>query len=123
MTITALDPADSRALEAKVAGPAALFVAKAHKIHDRLKSDRVDRLDDKDAADVIRLMQTTRPAEVSETFRWLGNDPVANVPSAQALSYLDDCSGEEDDLALRWRRGPCVPQCLQSVSQHSARHT
>jgi hypothetical protein len=93
MTITALDPADSRALEAKVAGPAALFVAKAHKIHDRLKSDRVDRLDDKDAADVIRLMQTTRPAEVGETFRWLGNDPVANVPSAQALSYLERLFG------------------------------
>jgi hypothetical protein len=48
MTIAALDPADARSLQARVAGPAALLVAKAHKLHDRVASGRsglVDRLD------------------------------------------------------------------------------
>ena len=50
MTIAALDPTDNRSLQAKVAGPAALFVAKAHKLNDRAKSPRPDRLDDKDVS-------------------------------------------------------------------------
>ncbi len=45
MTIAALDLAtDTRSVRAKVAGPAALLVAKAHKLHDRVTSARVDRL-------------------------------------------------------------------------------
>lgn len=42
MTIAALDPADARSLTANVAGPPALLVAKAHKIHDRVESGRVE---------------------------------------------------------------------------------
>ena len=40
-----------------------VVVAKVHKINDRLTSRRRDRLADKDAADVFRLMQHTSPAE------------------------------------------------------------
>lgn len=36
MTISALDPTDQRRVTVEVAGVAALMVAKAHKIHDRL---------------------------------------------------------------------------------------
>ena len=43
MTIAALDPTDNRSLQAKVAGPAALFVAKAHKLNDRAESPRPDQ--------------------------------------------------------------------------------
>lgn len=66
-TIAALDPADTRSISAEVAGPAALLIAKAHKIHDRLASSRPHRADDKDAADVYRLMQSTSPADVGAT--------------------------------------------------------
>src|SRR5690606_35155788 len=38
MTIAALDPSDSRAGKVRVAGTAALLVAKIHKIHERLDS-------------------------------------------------------------------------------------
>ena len=58
MTVTALEPSDTRQFEVEVAGVAAMFVAKAHKIHDRLESNRPGRAEDKDAADVYRLMQT-----------------------------------------------------------------
>ncbi len=93
MTIAALDPNDSRALQAKVAGPAALFVAKVHKLHDRVSSGRPARLDDKDAADVVRLIQTTRPKEVAATLDMLAEDKLAGPPTKEALKYIEDLFG------------------------------
>lgn len=54
MPISALDPRDRRSVKADVAGVPALLVAKAHKLHERIRSGRRDRLDDKDAADAFR---------------------------------------------------------------------
>lgn len=93
MKIPALDPNDKRALQAKVAGPAALLVAKAHKLHDRVSSGRPARLDDKDAADVVRLMQTTRPVEIAATLALLAEDEVAGFPTKEALKYIEDLFG------------------------------
>lgn len=93
MTIAALDPGDARSIEAEVAGAAALLVAKAHKLHDRLERGREDRLEDKDAADVLRLMQTTSPTDVGATFVMLFEDPVAGEPSRDALAHLDELFG------------------------------
>lgn len=59
----------------EVAGVAALIVAKAHKIHERLATGRVDRLSDKDAADVVRIMQTASASEVGATLAGLRQDP------------------------------------------------
>jgi hypothetical protein len=99
MTVAALHPDDTRSIEVEVAGPAALLVAKAHKLHDRVEGERADRLDDKDAADVVRLMQTTAPRDVGETFVKLVDHPIAGPPSSAALTYLDDLFGR------RGRRG------------------
>jgi len=85
MTVAALDPADSRQVTVEVAGVAALLVAKAHKIRDRLDTGRSDRLSDKDAADVYRIMQTARPAAVAETMRTLIEDPMSAEVTVQAL--------------------------------------
>lgn len=93
MTVAALDPADGRAIEVEVAGAAALFVAKAHKIHDRVASNRADRLDDKDAVDVVRLMQTASPSDVGATFVSLCEPPIAGAPSRNALRYMDELFG------------------------------
>lgn len=71
MEITALDAADTRSITAEVAGPAALLVAKAHKIHDRVEDDRTHRIKDKDASDVVRLMQTTVPSTLATVFEKL----------------------------------------------------
>lgn len=87
-TVAALDPADGRSLQVEVAGYAALLVAKAHKLHDRLESERSDRIDDKDAADVLRLMQASRPAQVGATFSMLARDPIAGEASTEALAHL-----------------------------------
>lgn len=89
MVIAALDPADVRSITAEVAGPAALLVAKAHKIDDRLHSGRRSRVEDKDAADVLRLMQTTRPAEVGARLAALAGDPMAGPATAAAIGHLE----------------------------------
>jgi hypothetical protein len=57
MVISALDPRDLRQSSIAVAGPAALLVSKLHKIRERLGERRKHRLDDKDALDVLRLLQ------------------------------------------------------------------
>lgn len=93
MRIAALEPADVRSLTANVAGPAALLVAKAHKIHDRLDRGRSDRVIDKDAADVLRLMQTTSPTAVGDTLAELAADPMAGSASSAALGYIDALFG------------------------------
>lgn len=93
MQIAALDPNDTRVVHAEVAGEAALLVAKAHKIHDRQQRGRADRVDDKDAADVVRLMQTTDPATIGSTLAVLTADPVAGSASTDALTFLDELFG------------------------------
>ena len=93
ITVAALDPADTRSVQAEVAGPAALFVAKAHKLHDRVASGKAQRVDDKDAADVLRLMQTTRPEDVGATLAQLSQDPVAGAVTSDAVTYIDQLFG------------------------------
>ncbi len=87
MSIGALDPAaDPREFTVAVAGPAALLVAKLHKIHDRI--DTPDRLNNKDAHDVYRLLRAIETEVLSETLSRLLRDPVSAEVTPQALEYL-----------------------------------
>lgn len=86
-TISALDPDDTRTFEARVAGPAALLIAKVHKIHER--RDQPDRLNDKDAHDIYRLLvATTDMAALGSSFQRLRFDPVSKTVTEQALDWL-----------------------------------
>jgi hypothetical protein len=100
MTIAALDPADPRSVQARVAGPTALLIAKAHKLHDRVASSRKDRLDDKDAADVLRLMQTFDPATIGAVFATLDKEPVAAGPAKNALDYIEQLFGRRAGVGV-----------------------
>ena len=93
LTVTPLDPTDTRQVTVEVAGLAALLVAKAHKIHDRLEGGRPDRLSDKDAADVYRIMQTVRPADLGATIAELLVDPRSSAVTGQAMAYTKDLFG------------------------------
>lgn len=93
LTIHALKPDDKRSIQAEVAGAAALLVAKLHKLHERVESQRQARIDDKDAADVLRIMQTTNPADIADTLATLTRDPIAGEATAAALTYLDALFG------------------------------
>ena len=78
---------------ATVAGAAALLVAKLHKLHDRVDRGALERLNDKDAADVVRLMQATSPVEVGTTLAQLRVHHLAGPATSAALGYLDELFG------------------------------
>ena len=99
MTISALDPADERSITVDVAGVAALMVAKAHKLHDR--AERPSRLDDKDAADVFRMMQVTTPATVGAKLAELALHPTAGPPTVAAVGYLGELFGRRGQTGVR----------------------
>ncbi len=101
MTVAALEVADARSFEVEVAGPAALLVAKAHKIHDRLGSSRPGRLDDKDAADVYRLMQATSPIEIAERLAELRRHEIAGPATEAAITYLAELFGRRNGEGVR----------------------
>lgn len=87
LLIQALDPADHRAFHSKVAGTAALLVAKIHKIHER--RDQPGRLNDKDAHDVYRLLLgATDMAALAANFERLLDDSVSTVVTQQAIEWL-----------------------------------
>jgi len=91
-TLTAIDdPTDT--VEAWVAGPAALLVAKAHKVHERLEqvTTRPDRLRPKDSGDIGLLMMVSDPAEVKNTMttQSAAHPEIASVVS-QAAHWLID---------------------------------
>jgi hypothetical protein len=88
MTITAFDPNDSRAYEMNVAGPAALLVAKLHKLGERQSASR--RLLDKDAHDTYRLLVATESAPLAATLRQLRVHELCGQVTNQALVYLSE---------------------------------
>jgi hypothetical protein len=96
MTVTALEPSDTRQFEVEVAGVAALFVAKAHKLYDRLQSNRPGRADDKDAADVYRLMQTTSSNDVAARLAELREHETAGPVTEAAIGYLVELFGRRN---------------------------
>ena len=114
VTITALDPADPRSLEVEVATPAALLVAKIHKISDRLRpGQRRGRLEDKDAADVLRIMQTTDPAGTAASLRALLEHALAGPVAAAALDHLRELFGSRRGEGVRMAQralSPAVPE-------------
>lgn len=87
MTVPALDPADCRHHEARVAGPAALVVAKLHKIGERV-ADSPDRLVDKDAHDIYRVLLDSPTQPLAADFRRLLSDDLAGKVTAQATEFL-----------------------------------
>jgi hypothetical protein len=108
MTITALDLADTRAVTVEVAGLAAMLVAKTHKISDRLADKKPDRLSDKDAADVYRIMQHARPTDLGTTLRELRSHPMAGSVTANALDLMRDLFGT--------RRGDAIAMAQRSLA-------
>jgi len=89
MEVPSLDPvADPRRLAVKVAGPAALLVAKAYKINDRVADLEGSRSSDKDAGDVIRLMLSNDAARVAVSLRQCLAEPTVGETARLGLGYL-----------------------------------
>ncbi len=88
LTINALHPDDERSALIRVAGPAALIVAKTHKITERARY-QPRRLMNKDAHDLYRLLQLDL-ADLVRGFQRLQIDDRSAVVTQEALDALRD---------------------------------
>lgn len=86
MTLSSLDGDDARGFEIRVAGPAALLVAKVHKISERQGTDRQS---DKDALDVLRLLRGTETDDLATRHRKLLADPRSADAASAGSSLLE----------------------------------
>ncbi len=93
-TITALDPSDDRSVTMWVAGPGALLVAKLHTIADR--GGDTDRVHDKDALDVLRLLRAIDSDNLASRLRTLRDDELAAAVTAEALDHLASLFGSSN---------------------------
>ncbi len=98
--VASLEPAvDVREFAIQVAGPAALLVAKAYKLQERL--DLPDRASDKDALDVLRLLQACATEDLAARFERLLADPVTEQVARSGLGYLATLFGDGDGAGAR----------------------
>lgn len=89
---------DNRVRSVRVAGPAALLVSKLHKIADR--EHRPDRLGDKDALDVLRLLQAVGTRDLADSLRRLLADGLSRAVTEEALDLLRKQFGSMDAPGL-----------------------
>jgi hypothetical protein len=85
MKVDSLD-GDGRSVVINVAGPAALLVAKMHKLGERIHTP--GRLNDKDAHDSYRLLAATSTSGMATTMRLLLDEEIARDTTRQSLDYL-----------------------------------
>jgi hypothetical protein len=119
MSIGSLDGDDTRKAEIRVAGVAALIVAKSHKIADRVETGKDDRLKDKDAADVVRLMLASSPAMVAATLRLLQAHPDAGASTSTGLDRFESLFGSRAgggiEMAGRALRGAMPSERVRAI--------
>lgn len=90
LTISSPTPHDDRSVDAYVSGPAALLVAKAYKLYERIidaEKGRTARLPAKDAGDVYRIMATFRAGRVAESFATPCKAPRVGAVATEGSHY------------------------------------
>ena len=86
--IASLEPTvDPRIIRAKVAGPGALLVAKMFKIHERRGSARAN---DKDALDVLRILQGVSTDDLARRLRSVLGDARSATTAARAMELFNE---------------------------------
>jgi hypothetical protein len=88
LPIASLDPEDLRTYQLLVAGPAALIVAKTFKIADRTGDS--DRQSDKDALDVLRLLQGAPTDDLAERMARLLVDETSADVAKRAVELFEE---------------------------------
>ncbi|MGH7804777.1 MAG: GSU2403 family nucleotidyltransferase fold protein [Candidatus Binatia bacterium] len=96
-TISSLAPADQRTVSVRIASPAALVVAKTYKIGERSETSP-NRLIDKDAHDLYRLLRASEAESVAAALRRLRRDPIAGAATNRAVGWLVRLSERPDSL-------------------------
>ena len=93
MITQALTPGHPRASKINVAGPAALLVAKMHKLMDRVDADDNRRINSKDAFDVFRLLQAVDPVDLIDEVNLLAAAVVSAEVTAEAMAGFRELFG------------------------------
>ena len=98
--VSSLVPSADRSCILKVAGPAALLVAKVHKIGERLQDPDVRRRDQlpKDAFDVYRLLRAIDTAEMASEFGLLASREISSRVTSEALSMFQRLFSAPSDM-------------------------
>jgi hypothetical protein len=110
--IASLEPAvDPRIVRAKVAGPGALLVAKMFKIHERRGSARAN---DKDALDVLRILQGVSTEDLT-LLKSILDDTRSATTGARALELFAELFGNRgsDGAAMAARAAQPVMDAAQ----------
>lgn len=97
LVVPPLDPTDPRVVIANVAGPAALLVAKCHKIGERVSDPNPNRRADKDAHDVYRVLVKFEPGVLAEKFAILLADALSADVTRTAVVYLQTLFADGSD--------------------------
>lgn len=105
--IEALDDEDDRTFEVAVAGPAALLVAKLHKIAERI--DNPGRSEDKDALDVLRLLRAVPTEAIADGVHTILDEEISAGVTEEALTYLRDLFYEPSRPGCRMAAQAAVP--------------
>lgn len=108
MQLTALEDGDARAFDLRVAGPAALLVAKMHKISERQEQKKA-RQSDKDALDVLRLLRGTETKDLAGRYSAMLGDSRSREASQRGLQLLEDQFAQ--------RNGAGVAMAIRSAGQ------
>ena len=102
--------------------PAALLVAKAFKINDRLQQAdaRPARLSDKDAGDVLRIMRAIPAAQVAASFESLRDNPRVGDVAREGLRLLEALFGAPAtpgvDMAVLALRGDLPDTTIRALA-------
>lgn len=98
MTITALDPTDTRSVTMLVAGSGALLVAKVHKIAERTRDG--DRVRDKDALDVLRILQAIETSDLTQRLNRLRAHELSAAVTEEGITQLAPLFGRIDAVGV-----------------------
>lgn len=98
LKLAALEDGDARTVDVRVAGPAALLVAKVHKIDDRKGSDRQS---DKDALDVLRLLRGTETEDLAARYAKLLGDRRSEDAARRGRELLEEQFAKREDIGVQ----------------------
>ena len=102
--VRALDQRDQRVFDIAVAGPAALIVAKLHKVADRADQP-AGRVKDKDGLDILRLLRAVPSDRLAKDIVMLMNNSLSREVTEEAISILREFfgtkTGEGTQMAVR----------------------
>ena len=119
--IGSLVSGSDRSCVMEVAGPAALLVAKVHKISERVDHPVRRATVDKDAFDIYRILLAVNASELSSEVRLLQENAVSGAVTAEAMTkfreLFNDRSGPGTELVVHHVLGLEDPEYIAASSE------